>query len=283
VKAYFCCWDEWSLNDYETLIFASSIILSKHWDQQSNWRVESFFASSHWRDVSRSRLWCQLERLDQDSIQSHLIYDWIADLVRWRKSSLFKFLRLAFLDKKKFEFRYERKDVLFTTFRRSRLRYFWSRLSWSSVFRLVRFRLRANVLTRRSLIDDVSNFSKSRMSSRNTERSKTSRFHFSVRLCLPDDIFTQNIFLISWVDSASKDLSISARDRRWSRRQNNEWSFSSSMINVFLYAHTSAIDMISRWLEYTHMREWLSSSLIWSNVIFVKIMLNFSKIELKTI
>ena len=100
-ESYFCCWDKWSLNDYETLLFASSIILSKHWDQQLNWRVESFFASSHWRSVSRSRLWCQLKRLDQDSIQLRLIYDRIADLIRWRESFLFKFSKLAFLDKKK--------------------------------------------------------------------------------------------------------------------------------------------------------------------------------------
>jgi len=55
----------------------------------------------------------------------------------------------------------------------------------------------ANVLARRGLIDDVPDPSEPRMVSRNTGRSKTSRFHFSVRLRLPYSIFTQNIFLIS--------------------------------------------------------------------------------------
>ena len=89
------------MDGYETLLSAPPITPSGHWDRQSNWQAGPSSAPSHWRGAPRSRLWCQPERLDQDSMQPRLICGRIADLVRWREPSLFKSSGLAFLGKKK--------------------------------------------------------------------------------------------------------------------------------------------------------------------------------------
>ena len=127
-------------------------------------------------------------------------------------------------------------SILLTTFKRLRRSSYWMKKYWKLAFFSSRFKYSIHVLARRGFVDDVSNSLTSCSFSRKIERFKTSRFHFNVKLFLPDDIFTQNMFIIFWVDLASKASSWVARDIRWSSRDDSESSFSPPMTKVFLGA-----------------------------------------------
>lgn len=138
-------------------------------------------------------------------------------------------------------------------FRRLHLKYFWLKLPESSFFCLVHFRLQINVLIQRGWVGNVPDSPTSHMGSCNTGIFKTSCFHFSMRLHLLGDIFTQNIFLICWTDFALKALSLNMKNRRWLKRLNNEWLFSSLIINIFLYTHKlNKKNIINSWTRNAH-------------------------------
>ena len=125
-------------------------------------------------------------------------------------------------------------NILLMTFKRSRRNSYWVKKCWKLVFFSSRFKYSIHVLARRDFVDDMSNSSTSRNFSRKIEKFKTSRFHFNVKLFLLDDIFTQNVFIIFWVDLTSKTSSWVAKDIKWSSKDNNESSFFLSMIKIFL-------------------------------------------------
>jgi len=85
-------------------------------------------------------------------------------------------------------------DILLTTFKRPRRSPYWVKECWKPAFSPSRFRYPIHVLARKGFVGDVPESPTPRNFSRKTGRSKTSRFHFKVKLFLPNGIFTQNIF-----------------------------------------------------------------------------------------
>ncbi len=85
-------------------------------------------------------------------------------------------------------------DILLTTFKRPRRSPYWMKECWKPAFSLSRFRSSICVLVRRGSVGDIPDSPTPRNFLRKTGRSKTLRFSFKVKLFLPGDIFTQNIF-----------------------------------------------------------------------------------------
>ena len=127
----------------------------------------------------------------------------------------------------------ERVHVRLTTLRRPRRSLYWVKECWKPAICLSRFKQPIHLLARSDSVDDIPYSPAPRKGSRKTERSRTWRFHFNVRLGLPGGIFTQNIFWTSFADLASKASSCTEKAMKWSRSENKVLWSSLSMTNVF--------------------------------------------------